>query len=46
MTDAKAIMVYMDALRSCGMTQIEAAMILEIALEYGQPNHGKWNNNT
>jgi len=36
----------LEYLRKCGLTQIEAAQILEIALEYDKPNRGKWWFNT
>ena len=38
--------VELTALRECGLSQIEAALILEVALEYEKPRRGKWNNNT
>ena len=31
---------------SRGLTRLQAERILDIAIEYGKPNHGKWEGNT
>ena len=46
MPDFENYKVELTALCECGLSQIEAVSILEIALEYAKPNQGKWNSNT